>query len=92
MRCYVDVVPILLLCKLLLWAHHFLANNNLKTPCGVDYSQTLIVEVKLDDDIRKTPIQNDNITYDELVFLMQRIFKDKLSATDDVTVMKMQIW
>ncbi|KRZ78622.1 Protein TFG [Trichinella papuae] len=92
-RCYVDVVSILLLSKLLLWAHHFSASNNhvrmvsdnLKTPYSVDYSQTLITEVKLRDDIRKKPIQNDDVTYDELVFIMQRVFKDKFSPTDDVT-------
>ncbi|KRY87978.1 Protein TFG [Trichinella pseudospiralis] len=90
-RCYVDVVSILLLCILLLWAHHFLASNNhvrivsdnLKTPYSADYSQTLIIKVKLCNDIRKILIQNDDVTYDELVCIMQRVFKDKLSATDD---------
>ncbi|KRZ78580.1 Protein TFG [Trichinella papuae] len=91
-RCYVDIVSFLLLCKLLLWAYHFSASNNhvrmvsdnLKTPYSVDYSQT-IIKVKLRDDIRKKPIQKDDVTYDELVFIMQRVFKGKLSATDDVT-------
>ncbi|KRX91164.1 Protein TFG [Trichinella pseudospiralis] len=63
-----------------------MVSDNLKTPYGVDYSKTLIIKVKLGDDIRKIPIQNDDITYDELVLMMQRVFKDKLTATDDVTV------
>ncbi|KRZ01566.1 Protein TFG [Trichinella zimbabwensis] len=63
-----------------------MVSDNLKTPYGVDYSKTLIIKVKLGDDIRKIPIQNHDITYDELVLMMQRVFKDKLSATDDVSV------
>ncbi|XP_003374240.1 putative protein TFG [Trichinella spiralis] len=93
-RCYVDVFLIRLLSEFLLSACHFSENksnvrmvsDSLKTPYGVDYSKTLIIKVKLGDDIRKIPIQNDDITYDELVLMMQRVFKDKLSATDDVTV------
>ncbi|KRZ65966.1 Protein TFG [Trichinella papuae] len=82
-RRYVDIFLIFLLLNK---NHVRMVSDNLKTPYGVDYSKTLIIKVKLGDDIRKIPIPNDDITYDELVLMMQRVFKDKLSATDDVTV------
>lgn len=53
---------------------------------GLDLSNKLVVKVTLGNDIRKLPIQNDDITYDELLLMMQRVFKGKLSASDDVLI------
>nr|XP_022917372.1 protein TFG-like isoform X1 [Onthophagus taurus] len=52
----------------------------------VDLSGKLIIKVQLGDDIRRIPIHNEAITYDELVLMMQRVFRGKLTSTDDVTI------
>ena len=52
----------------------------------MDPSGKLILKAKLGDDIRKIPIFNEDITYDELLLMMQRVFRGKLSNTDEVTV------
>jgi protein TFG len=46
----------------------------------------LIIKVRLSDDVRRIPILNDDLTYDELVLMMQRVFRGKLSSTDDVVI------
>jgi len=52
----------------------------------IDLSGKLIIKVQLDDDIRRIPIHNEAITYDELVLMMQRVFRGKLNANDDITI------
>lgn len=52
----------------------------------MDLSGKLIIKAKLGDDIRKVPIFNEDITYDELLLMLQRVFKGRLSPTDDVTL------
>jgi len=52
----------------------------------LDLSGKVIIKVQLGDDIRRIPIHNDAITYDELVLMMQRIFNGKLSSSDDITI------
>ena len=52
----------------------------------LDLSGKLIIKVKLGSDIRRIPIHNDDITYDELVLMMQRVFRGKLNSSDDVTI------
>jgi hypothetical protein len=47
-------------------------------------SGKLIIKAQLGDDIRKTPINNEDITYDELIVMMGRLFKGKFDAKDDV--------
>jgi protein TFG len=51
-----------------------------------DLSGKLIIKVQLGDDIRRIPIHNEAITYDELVLMMQRVFRGKLLANDDITI------
>uniref|UniRef100_A0A5S6QFF9 PB1 domain-containing protein n=1 Tax=Trichuris muris TaxID=70415 RepID=A0A5S6QFF9_TRIMR len=63
-----------------------MVSDGLMNTCGMDYSKTLIIKAALGDDIRKIPIQNDDITYDELILMMQRVFKDQLNPVDEVTV------
>ncbi|KAL3210441.1 hypothetical protein MRX96_008686 [Rhipicephalus microplus] len=52
----------------------------------LDLSGKLIIKAQLGDDIRRIPIHNEDITYDELILMMQRVFRDKLSSNDEVTV------
>jgi len=53
---------------------------------NIDLSGKLIIKVRLGDDVRRIPIHNEAITYDELVLMMQRVFRGKLTSTDDVTI------
>ena len=52
----------------------------------IDLSNKLIIKAQLGDDIRRIPIHNEDITYDELVLMMQRVFRGKLKNTDEVTI------
>ncbi|CAB3372535.1 Hypothetical predicted protein [Cloeon dipterum] len=52
----------------------------------MDLSGKLIIKAQLNDDIRRIPIHNDAITYDELVLMMQRVFRGQLDNTDDITI------
>ncbi|GAB6032535.1 hypothetical protein CHUAL_011428 [Chamberlinius hualienensis] len=59
---------------------------NEDTFARMDLSGKLIIKVQLGDDIRRIPIHNEDITYDELVLMMQRVFRGKLSNNDDVVI------
>ncbi|KAG8187544.1 hypothetical protein JTE90_008431 [Oedothorax gibbosus] len=52
----------------------------------LDLSGKLIIKAQLGDDIRRIPIHNEEITYDELVLMMQRVFRGKLDASDEVLI------
>lgn len=52
----------------------------------LDLSGKLIIKAQLGDDIRRIPIHNEDITYDELVLMMQRVFRGKLQSNDEVTI------
>ena len=52
----------------------------------LDLSGKLIIKVQLGDDIRRIPIHNEDITYDELVLMMQRVFRSQISSNDEVTI------
>lgn len=52
----------------------------------LDLSGKLIIKVQLGDDIRRIPIHNEAITYDELVLMMQRVFRGKLTSNDEITI------
>ncbi|GJQ67769.1 hypothetical protein Trydic_g16564 [Trypoxylus dichotomus] len=52
----------------------------------LDLTGKLIIKVQLKDDIRRIPIHNEAITYDELVLMMQRVFRGKITSSDDVTI------
>ncbi|XP_064617625.1 protein TFG-like [Liolophura sinensis] len=52
----------------------------------LDLSGKLIIKVQLGEDIRRIPIHNEDITYDELVLMMQRVYRGKLNSTDDITI------
>ncbi|KAK7107711.1 protein TFG-like isoform X2 [Littorina saxatilis] len=59
--------------------------NNIMAP-SLDLSGKLIIKVQLGDDIRRIPIHNEDITYDELVLMMQRVYRGKLSTNDDIVI------
>ncbi|XP_029434535.1 protein TFG isoform X5 [Rhinatrema bivittatum] len=52
----------------------------------LDLSGKLIIKAQLGEDIRRIPIHNEDITYDELVLMMQRVFRGKLQSSDEVTI------
>ncbi|XP_069684714.1 protein TFG-like isoform X2 [Periplaneta americana] len=52
----------------------------------LDLSGKLIIKAQLGDDVRRIPIHNEAITYDELVLMMQRVFRGKLSSSDEITI------
>lgn len=52
----------------------------------IDLTGKLIIKVQLNDDIRRIPIHNEALTLDELVLMMQRVYKGKLSSNDDITI------
>nr|XP_037281229.1 protein TFG-like [Rhipicephalus microplus] len=65
---------------------HSSANEETSTFAQLDLSGKLIIKAQLGDDIRRIPIHNEDITYDELILMMQRVFRGKLSSNDEVTV------
>jgi hypothetical protein len=52
----------------------------------LDLSGKLIIKAQLGDDIRRIPIHNEDITYDELVLMMQRVFRGQLTSKDEVMI------
>lgn len=52
----------------------------------LDLTGKLIIKVQLGDDVRRIPIHNEAITYDELVLMMQRVFRGKLTSSDDIII------
>ena len=52
----------------------------------MDLSGKLIIKAQLGEDIQRIPIHNEDITYDELVLMMQRVFRGKLLSNDKVTI------
>ena len=52
----------------------------------LDLSGKLIIKVQLGDDIRRIPIHNEDITYDELLLMMQRVFRGNISSSDEVVI------
>jgi len=51
---------------------------------NMDMTGKLIIKASLGDDIRRIPIHNDDLTYDELVLMMQRVFKGVLDPEEDL--------
>jgi protein TFG len=52
----------------------------------MDLTGKLIIKVSMGDDIRRIPIHNEDLTYDELILMMIRVFRDQLAVTDDVAL------
>jgi len=53
----------------------------------MDLTGKLIIKVSLGDDIRRIQLDAfESLTYDELILMMQRVFRDQLDANADVTL------
>jgi len=65
-----------------------MASRNYKVDgfAKTDLTGKLVIKVQLGDDIRCIPILNEEITYDELVLMMQRVYQGKLTNTDEIVI------
>lgn len=52
----------------------------------MDLSGKLIIKAQLGHDLRRIPIHNEEITYDELILMMQRVFKQYITKEDELLV------
>uniref|UniRef100_A0A094ZVK0 Protein TFG n=1 Tax=Schistosoma haematobium TaxID=6185 RepID=A0A094ZVK0_SCHHA len=50
----------------------------------MDLSGKLIIKAQLGHDLRRIPIHNEEITYDELILMMQRVFKQYITKEDEL--------
>ncbi|XP_003746604.1 protein TFG-like [Galendromus occidentalis] len=46
----------------------------------------LVIKAQLGQDIRRIAIHNEDITFDELILMMQRVFRGSLSTQDQITL------
>ena len=46
----------------------------------------LIIKARIGDEVRRIPIHNEDITYDELLLMLQRLFPRHISSTDEVVL------
>ncbi|XP_047129271.1 protein TFG isoform X2 [Hydra vulgaris] len=53
---------------------------------AIDLTGKLVIKAQLGNDIRKIPIHNEEITYDELLLMMQRLFRGKIKSSDEITI------
>ena len=51
-----------------------------------DLSGKIVFKVRLDKEIKKIVIHNDDINYNELLLMMQRIFAEKIKTNDEFTI------
>ncbi|KAL5966091.1 Protein TFG [Taenia solium] len=51
-----------------------------------DFVGKLVIKVQLGDDLRRILIHNEELTYDELILMMQRVFKPKLDSLENFTI------
>ena len=60
-------------------------SNGLGKPDNLVAGQ-LIIKASVGDDIRRIPILNDDLTYDELILMMQRVFRGVLEANEELVL------
>lgn len=53
---------------------------------GEKNSGQLIIKAQLGDDIRKMMIHNEDLTLNELLLMMERVFAGKISNSDEITI------
>lgn len=51
-----------------------------------DFAGKLVIKAQLGDDLRRILIHNEELTYDELILMMQRVFKPKLDSLESFTI------
>ena len=52
----------------------------------LDLSGKLIIKAQLGEDIRRIPVHNEDVTCDELVLMLERVFRGKPLSNDEVTI------
>ena len=60
-------------------------SNGLGKPDNLVAGQ-LIIKASVGDDIRRIPILNDDLTYDELILMMQRVFRGVLETNEELVL------
>lgn len=50
----------------------------------MDLTGMLIIKARVGEDIRRVPIHNEDITYDELLLMLQRLFPQHINSKDEV--------
>lgn len=50
----------------------------------LDLAGNLIIKARFNNNFKKTTINNDELTYDELILMLQRLFNGKFDAKDDI--------
>ena len=61
-------------------------SNGLSNKLDTSSAGQLIIKASVGDDIRRIPILNDDLTYDELILMMQRVFKGVLKTEEDLVL------
>jgi len=46
----------------------------------------VVVKARLGNDIRRIPIHNDDLTFNDLVLMLQRVFRDALQPSDELLI------
>uniref|UniRef100_A0A914VMI2 PB1 domain-containing protein n=1 Tax=Plectus sambesii TaxID=2011161 RepID=A0A914VMI2_9BILA len=49
-------------------------------------TSSMVIKARLGGDVRKIAVHNSDMTHDELLLMMQRIFKGRISPADNVTL------
>lgn len=49
-------------------------------------SGPVVLKVRMGDDVRRIPNLNEDLTFDELVLMLNRIYRSRLAADDELTV------
>jgi hypothetical protein len=52
----------------------------------MDLDGKIVFKVKLDKEIKKIVIHNEDINFNELLLMMQRIFSDKIKPNDEFSI------
>lgn len=53
---------------------------------SLDLSGKILFKVRLDNEIKKLMIHNDDLNYNDLILMLQRIFSDKIRQHDEFTI------
>ena len=85
----VESISFLIMDRTRYTAEHFTLGNS--GGGGFNFAQMdlggkLVVKAQLGDDIRCIPIHNEDLTYDDLLLMMQRVFRGKLLSHDEVVI------
>jgi hypothetical protein len=49
-------------------------------------ASSMVIKARLGGDVRKIAVHNSDMTHNELLLMMQRIFKGRISPADNVTL------